>query len=71
MLLATVLALVAAVLHAAWNLAAKSAADRHLALWGQFLFGGVSPAWCWRPAEALIITFCRGPLARRSSTCRT
>ncbi len=41
MLLATVLALVAAVLHAAWNLAAKSAADRHLALWGQFLFGGV------------------------------
>ena len=41
MLLATVLALVAAVLHAAWNLAAKSAADRYLALWGQFLAGGV------------------------------
>lgn len=41
MFAATLLALGAAVLHAAWNLAAKSASDRHLALWGQFFAGGV------------------------------
>lgn len=41
MLLATVLALAAAVLHAGWNFAAKRSSDRLLALWGQFLFAGV------------------------------
>ena len=44
MLVATVLALVAAVLHAGWNLAAKSASDRFGALWAQFLVGGVISA---------------------------
>jgi uncharacterized membrane protein len=42
MLTATVLALVAAVLHAAWNLSVKqSVSDRFIALWGQFSFAGV------------------------------
>lgn len=42
MLTATVLALIAAVLHAAWNLSVKqSISDRFIALWGQFFFTGV------------------------------
>lgn len=41
MVLATVLALVAALLHALWNLLIKTAEDRDLAAWGQFVFGGV------------------------------
>lgn len=41
MLLATILALVAALLHALWNLLIKTAEDRDLAAWGQFVFGGV------------------------------
>ena len=42
MLTATLLALSAAVLHAAWNLAVKqSPHDRFIALWAQFSFGGV------------------------------
>ena len=41
MLTATVLALVAAALHAGWNLLIKTADDRDLAAWGQFVFGGV------------------------------
>jgi uncharacterized membrane protein len=42
MLTATVLALVAAILHAAWNLSVKqSVSDRFIALWGQFFFAGV------------------------------
>src|SRR6478609_4426114 len=41
MLLATVLALTAAVLHAGWNLVAKRATDPFLALWGQFLIAGI------------------------------
>lgn len=40
MLLATVLALTAAVLHAGWNLAIKQGGDRFLALWGQFTLAG-------------------------------
>ncbi len=45
MLTATVLALVAAVLHAAWNLSVKqSVSDRFIALWGQFFFAGVLAA---------------------------
>ena len=35
------LALAAALLHAAWNLLIKTADDRDLAAWGQFVFGGV------------------------------
>lgn len=42
MLLATLLALGAAVLHAGWNLAAKRAdGDRYTVLWAQFFAGGV------------------------------
>ena len=44
MLTATVLALVAALLHAAWNLLIKTADDRDLAAWGQFVFGGAALA---------------------------
>ncbi len=41
MLLATVLALTAAVMHAGWNLAVKQSGDRFIALWGQFAMAGV------------------------------
>lgn len=42
MLLATVLSLTAAVLHAGWNLVAKRAAgDRYMVLWAQFTAGGL------------------------------
>ncbi len=44
MLLATVLALAAAVLHAGWNLAVKQSGDRFIALWGQFFTAGVMAA---------------------------
>lgn len=44
MLLATVLALVSAVLHAGWNLVAKRSGDPYLALWGQFLLAGAISA---------------------------
>ncbi|HEY7628419.1 MAG TPA: hypothetical protein VH761_15205 [Ilumatobacteraceae bacterium] len=45
MLTATVLALAAAVLHAAWNLSVKqSISDRFIALWGQFFVAGVLSA---------------------------
>lgn len=45
MLTATVLALVAAVLHALWNLSVKqSISDRFIALWGQFFVAGVLAA---------------------------
>jgi len=43
-LLATVLALTAAVLHASWNLLVKQSTDRRLALWGQFTIGGTLSA---------------------------
>jgi uncharacterized membrane protein len=43
-LLATVFALAAAVLHAAWNLRVKASEDRFLALWGQFLAAGAVSA---------------------------
>jgi drug/metabolite transporter (DMT)-like permease len=42
LVLATVLALAAAGLHATWNLLIKTAEDRDLAAWGQFVFGGVA-----------------------------
>lgn len=38
---ATLLALGATVLHAAWNLLVKTSDDRFLAAWGQFLVGGL------------------------------
>lgn len=41
MLTATLLALGAAVLHAAWNLAIKQGGDRFIALWGQFFVAGI------------------------------
>lgn len=61
MILATVLALTAAGLHAAWNLLAKRSDDRFLALWGQFAVAAVMslvvvlamhdlPAAAWLPA---------------------
>jgi drug/metabolite transporter (DMT)-like permease len=40
-LTATVLALVAAALHAGWNLLVKQSVDRDLAAWGQYVVGGV------------------------------
>lgn len=40
MLLATVLALTAAALHASWNISVKQSQDKRLALWGQFAIGG-------------------------------
>jgi drug/metabolite transporter (DMT)-like permease len=39
-LLATVLALTSAVLHASWNIAVKQSGDKRLALWGQFAIAG-------------------------------
>ena len=44
MLLATVYALTAALLHAGWNLIAKRSIDPFLALWGQFVVAGVASA---------------------------
>lgn len=44
MLLATVLALSAAVLHASWNYAVKQSTDRRLSLWGLFFIAGVLSA---------------------------
>lgn len=38
---ATALALSAAVLHASWNVAIKTTADRAAVAWGQFVFGGL------------------------------
>jgi drug/metabolite transporter (DMT)-like permease len=39
--LATVLALASAGLHAGWNLLVKTADDRELTAWGQYVFGGL------------------------------
>jgi len=58
-LLATLYALLAAVLHAGWNLLAKRSVEPFLALWGQFLLAGVisvpilvatggTPAGAWK-----------------------
>ena len=45
MLTATILALVAAVLHASWNFSVKqSVSDRFIALWGQFFIAGALAA---------------------------
>ena len=44
MVLATALALAAALLHAGWNLAVKQSDDRFIALWGQFFIAGLLAA---------------------------
>ncbi len=80
MLIATLLALGAAVLHAGWNLAVKQSGDRWLALWGLFVAGGLIgfpyalvatfqgdlglAAWGWAIASGLVHTFYIGRLAR-------
>jgi len=80
MLVATVLALGAAVLHAGWNLAVKQSGDRWLALWGLFAAGGLLglpyalvatiqgdlgwSAWGWASLSGLIHAFYIGRLAR-------
>lgn len=67
MLVATLLALASAGLHAAWNLVAKRSADPFLALWGQFFVsalvgvvlvaatGGLpAAAWGWAAASGAV-----------------
>ncbi|MGD9999371.1 MAG: hypothetical protein AB7L17_17760 [Ilumatobacteraceae bacterium] len=67
MLTATLLALAAAVLHAAWNLSVKQSGDRWLALWGQFSIAGTlglvvivaarglpAEGWIWAAASGTI-----------------
>lgn len=67
MLTATLLALAAAVLHAAWNMSVKQGGDRLIALWGQFSIAGAMglvvivavggfPArgWLWAGLSGLI-----------------
>ncbi|MEP6626318.1 MAG: EamA family transporter [Acidimicrobiia bacterium] len=56
MVTATVLALVAALLHAGWNILIKTADDRDLAAWGQFVFGGVVllPVLFWTGLPAAV-----------------
>ncbi len=44
MVVATVLALTSAGLHAGWNLVAKRSADPFIALWGQFFVAGLIAA---------------------------
>ncbi|MBU3719066.1 MAG: EamA family transporter, partial [Actinobacteria bacterium] len=72
MLLATLLALGAAVLHAGWNYAIKTSGDRWLALWGQMTAAAVvglplalwstfdgslnAAAWGWAALSGLIHT---------------
>lgn len=80
MLVATALALGAAVLHASWNLRIKQSGDRWLALWGLFAAGGVIglpyavvatvsgdlgwSAWGWATASGAVHAFYIGRLAR-------
>lgn len=79
MLVATALALGAAVLHAGWNLRVKQSGDRWLALWGLFATGGVIGlpyavvatisgdlgwnAWGWATASGAVHAFYIGRLA--------
>jgi drug/metabolite transporter (DMT)-like permease len=79
-LAATVLALGAAVLHAAWNLVVKQSGDRWLSLWGLFAAGGVIglpysiiatamgdldlSAWSWATASGIVHAIYIGRLAR-------
>ena len=73
MLVATALALGAAVLHAGWNLRVKQSGDRWLALWGLFTSGGLiaapfaiaatitghlgPEAWGWAVASGIVHGF--------------
>ncbi len=65
MVTATVLALVAALLHAGWNLLIKTADDRDLAAWGQFVFGGVVllPVLYWTGLPAAVTVWFLVPSA--------
>jgi drug/metabolite transporter (DMT)-like permease len=79
-LVATALALGAAVLHAGWNLRIKQSGDRWLALWGLFTAGGLIGlpyavvatasgdlgwnAWGWATASGIVHAFYIGRLAR-------
>jgi drug/metabolite transporter (DMT)-like permease len=79
-LVATALALGAAVLHAGWNLRVKQSGDRWLALWGLFVAGGLIglpytvvatvsgdlgwSAWGWAVASGAVHAFYIGRLAR-------
>lgn len=79
-LVATVLALGAAVLHAAWNLAVKQSGDRWLALWGLFASAGLiglpysivatatgdldAGAWGWSIASGIVHSVYIARLAR-------
>ena len=72
MLTATLLALAAAVLHAAWNLAVKQSGDRYLALWGQFSIAGAiglvivvaaggipAEGWVWAAMSGIVhVPYC-------------
>jgi drug/metabolite transporter (DMT)-like permease len=66
-LAATLLALAAAVIHAAWNLSVKQGGDRFIALWGQFSIAGAvglvvivavggfpAHGWIWAGMSGLI-----------------
>jgi hypothetical protein len=80
LLIATFLALGAAILHAGWNLAVKQSGDRWLALWGLFVAGGIIglpyalvatfqgdlglAAWGWATASGAVHAFYIGRLAR-------
>lgn len=65
MVTATVLALVAALLHAGWNLLIKTADDRDLAAWGQYVFGGVVllPVLFWTGLPAAVTVWFLVPSA--------
>lgn len=66
------LALVAAVLHAGWNLAVKQQGDRYVALWGQFVMAGLlstvvlvvvggipAEGWWWAAISGLVhVPYC-------------
>jgi drug/metabolite transporter (DMT)-like permease len=69
-LFATVLALASAALHATWNLLVKTAGDRELAAWGQWIAGGIlfvpvlivagwpeGDAWPWLLASSVVHVF--------------
>jgi len=80
LLIATFLALGAAILHAGWNLAVKQSGDRWLALWGLFVAGGIIglpyalvatfqgdlglAAWGWATASGAVHAFYTGRIAR-------
>lgn len=66
------LALVAALLHAGWNLAVKQQGDRYVALWGQFIMAGALSAavlvalggipavgWWWAATSGIVhVPYC-------------